>query len=378
MENQQNTSSHRGWLWTALFVAVVIGISKCSFSSSDEESDTSQSSYAQELECDLDLIDIPAAEGDGQRIIDRWTKKVVLDNLNMFTYEEGDSLAAYAQKSRRGYFNLRSRKAKLLDPKFIKVYLYSEGRAMAESLDSLYILDPQQRVVASYLKTDERNTEVNTFHKGYFPMIGENGKLGLIDTCGVWKVDPQYDKVSWALDEFWLGITNPVMVDETTGNQTPPHRIVMDSRLRTVLEGDWNYLMVTRDGYITVSDLNHWQWRYALDGTLIDDFVCNSIDQLTYTTGEMVWANTRNMGNEAIESRQVDVEETATLLRYTTCEGWEGLMTRDGRIITPPVFWSITAISRNLYLCKYDTTSDHGILLNERGERISIDRKKRQ
>lgn len=54
----------------------------------------------------------------------------------------------------------------------------------------------------------------------------------------------------------------------------------------------------------------------------------------------------------------------------TYCRLDRGLMTKEGKIVTPPVFWSLTAISKNLYLCKYDTSSEHGILLNEKGERI--------
>lgn len=322
-----------------------------------------------ELEGNLDYVADYDTNKSDRKIIDRWTKEVLLDSLSWLSFEDGDSLVAYAQQNRRGYFNLRQRKAHLLDEKFVKVYLYREGRALAESLDSLYILDTDQKEVARYLKTDERDTEVNVFHKGHLPMIGENGKLGLIDTCGVWSVEPQYDKVSWALEEFWLGITHPVMVDEVTGKETEPHRIVMDSKLRTVMEGDWTYLMVTKDGYVTVADKNHWQWHYALDGTVIDDFVCRDIKQMTYSTGEKKWVGD---GVTEYVDRQVDVEDTATLLKYVTSENWEGLITKEGKIVTPPIFWSIEAVSKNLYLCKYDTSSDHGILLNERGERVAV------
>ena len=325
-----------------------------------------------ELENDLDYLEASASNtASGDKIVDRWSKRAILENLSWISYEEGDSLLAYAQKNRRGYLNLRQRKATLLDKKIVKAYLYSEGRALAESLDSLYILDTRQQVVASYAKSKERDTEVNSFHKGHMPMVGDNGKLGLIDTCGTWAIEPQYDKVSWALDEFWLGITHPVMVDEKTGKQTDPHRIMMDSKLRTVMEGDWNYLMVTKEGYVTVADKNHWQWHYALDGTEIDNFVCQDVVQMTYTTGEKRWI-TEGTGEGTCIQRQVDVEETATLLKYVTSENWEGLMTKEGKIVTPPIFWQITAVSKNLYLCKYDTTSEHGILLNERGERINV------
>lgn len=369
-EMKKGKKSVSNTVWSVLLVlSAALFIWKC-VSACDDEKVGRTINYSSDEELDESLVYVEDRE-KGNYVVDRWTEKVILKNLTWLCHEEGDSLVAYAVKNRRGYLNLRTRKATQLDEKFIKVYLYSEGRAMAESRDSLYILDTHQRVIASYGKTGERDTEVNSFHKGHLPMLGDNGKMGLIDTLGHWAVKPQYDKVAWALEEFWLGITNPVMVDDETGKELPPHRIVMDSQLRTVMEGDWTYLMMTRDGYITVGDRNHWQWHYALDGTVIDDFVCQSIDQMEYTTGEKRWVKT---GEDATDVQQVDVEEYATLLKYTTSDQWEGLMTREGKIVTPPVFWSIKAISRNLYLCCYDTSEDHCILVNEKGERVSAGR----
>ena len=380
MENSEKKSDRKnnhGCLWAFGAFGLILIVSVVCMNLSDKGSASSgRADYCTELDGDLDYVEYSHQNKDERKIVDRWTNKVVLDNLTWISHNEGDSLIAYAQKNRRGYLNVRSRKATLLDEKFVKIYLYREGRALAESLDSLYVLDTRMREVSGYKKTDERDTEVNYYHKGYLPMIGENGKLGLVDTCGVWAIEPQYDKVSWALDQFWLGITNPVMVDEVTGKETAPHRIMMDSHLRTVMEGDWTYLMVTKDGYVTVADRNHWQWHYDLNGNVIDDFVCKDIQQMTFNTGEKKWLRDPN-GVMEYDVRQVDVEETATLLKYVTSEDWEGLMTQEGRIVTPPVFWQITAISKNLYLCKYDTSSEHGILLNEKGERVSIDGKYR-
>lgn len=377
IEKKSDRKNNHGCLWAFGAFGLILIVSVVCMNLNDKGSASSgRADYRTELDGDLDYVEYSHQNKDERKIVDRWTNKVVLDNLTWISHNEGDSLIAYAQKNRRGYLNVRSRKATLLDEKFVKIYLYREGRALAESLDSLYVLDTRMREVSGYKKTDERDTEVNYYHKGYLPMIGENGKLGLVDTCGVWAIEPQYDKVSWALDEFWLGITNPVMVDEVTGKETAPHRIMMDSHLRTVMEGDWTYLMVTKDGYVTVADRNHWQWHYDLNGNVIDDFVCKDIQQMTFTTGEKKWLRDPN-GVMEYDVRQVDVEETATLLKYVTSEDWEGLMTQEGRIVTPPVFWQITAISKNLYLCKYDTSSEHGILLNEKGERVSIDGKYR-
>lgn len=326
-------------------------------------------SYRTELEGNMDYVSEYLGDELLERYVeDRWTKKRILNDLSWLEYSSSDSLVAFAMHERRGYLNLRSREIRQLDEKFVKIYLFKEGRALAESLDSLYLLDTHMNEVARYERTGDFETEVKSFHKGHMPMLGEDGKLGLIDTCGHWAIEPQYDKVSYALEEFWLGITEAVLVDEETGESLPPHRIVMDSQLRTVMEGEWTYLMVSKEGYITVADKNHWQWHYDLSGHLINDFVCNNVQQLSYLTGEKKWVGSENQPDSPLT--QVDVEAYAELLMYETSDGWSGLMTRDGKVVTPPNFWSIQAIGKHLYLCKYDTTSDHGILLNDRGERV--------
>ena len=149
MENEVKKTekkSNRGCLWAfgafGLFLVVaMVGINKM---------DKGGSSYAYdgdrtELEGDLDYVEQVQKGKTVRKILDRWTDKVILDDLSWISQNEGDSLIAYAQKNRRGYLNLRSRKATLLDEKFVKIYLYREGRALAESLDSLFVLDTQKK-----------------------------------------------------------------------------------------------------------------------------------------------------------------------------------------------------------------------------------------
>ena len=372
MEQETTKKTKRWRLWLGaiiIFAVILLCIEKCGSGMSDALGNSN--TWSEELGYDLVLKhNCQRGYSHINRVTDQWSGEVILDDVTWLVHEEEDSLAAFAQNRRRGYLNLRSRQSILLDESIVKAYVYEEGRALVASHDSLYILDQQQNIVARFAATAPRDTECYTYHKGQLPMVGDNGKLGLIDTCGRWSVAPEYDKISWALDEYWIFIREAVLTDAETGEMIPPHRMVKDSHLRTILEGNWCYLMVTHEGYITVADENHWQWHYALDGQLIDDFVCSDVHRLTYLTGEKRWVGSSEDPSRPIT--QQDVEETATLLCYVTNEGWKGLITQDGKVLTPPLFWSIKAISKNLYLCTYDMTSDHGILLNEKGQRISV------
>ena len=83
----------------------------------------------------------------------------------------------------------------------------------------------------------------------------------------------------------------------------------------------------------------------------------------------MVWGK-EGIGTDVVDDRNVYNALIMSCLKYVTAEGWEGLITKEGKVVTPPVFWSISAVNKNLYLCKYDTSEDHGILVNEKGERV--------
>lgn len=51
---------------------------------------------------------------------------------------------------------------------------------------------------------------------------------------------------------------------------------------------------------------------------------------------------------------------------YTAGNGYEGLMTRDGRIVTQPLYESIGAIGTDLYLCT--VSNNDKVVVNGKGE----------
>ena len=57
---------------------------------------------------------------------------------------------------------------------------------------------------------------------------------------------------------------------------------------------------------------------------------------------------------------------TARLRAYVAGDGYEGLMTSDGHVVTMPMYWDIVAVDHDLYLC----SSKNGdmLIVNGRGE----------
>ena len=57
-------------------------------------------------------------------------------------------------------------------------------------------------------------------------------------------------------------------------------------------------------------------------------------------------------------------------LRAYDVEGYEGLMTADGRIVTMPLYHYIEAIGPDLYLCT--TNGGNKVLVNGNGEMVRL------
>ena len=107
---------------------------------------------------------------------------------------------------------------------------------------------------------------------------------------------------------------------------------------------------------------------------MIDDFLISNVDRLLYDTDELLYTTAKNYddeGNltgETAEAELTPYQKTANCKKYETELGWYGLMSRSGKVITPPKYCDITAIGYDLYLCKTDDI--WGEILNGKGVRI--------
>ncbi|WP_418640015.1 WG repeat-containing protein [Segatella sp.] len=128
------------------------------------------------------------------------------------------------------------------------------------------------------------------------------------------------------------------------------------------------------DGCITATMKDHTLRKYNLQGQLIADFLISNVEGMMYDTDEIRYTTAKNydddgkLTGETAEAEPTPCQKTASCKKYEAEVGWYGLMSPNGKVITPPRYSDITAIGYDLYLCKTDDV--RGEVLNGKGVRI--------
>ena len=124
------------------------------------------------------------------------------------------------------------------------------------------------------------------------------------------------------------------------------------------------------DTAIIATFADHTQSLYTLQGELVTANMVRDVKQLMYETEEVVYPTITS--SEYDDSYSINDpyarKAVATCRRYEAEVGWYGLMAPDGKLITPPAYSSIEAISKDLYICKTDY--GRGVILNSKGKRV--------
>ena len=123
------------------------------------------------------------------------------------------------------------------------------------------------------------------------------------------------------------------------------------------------------DDEICMTMPDHTMRKYDLKGHLIHDFYIDSVRDLEYEKSEIV--NRPPSINVASEEIIETIDENyrpkaiARLRAYTAGNNYDGLMTRDGRIVTKPLYENIEAIGDDLYLCT--VSNNDKVVVNGKG-----------
>lgn len=272
---------------------------------------------------------------------------------------EGDSLVCYSDGNYRGYFHMNDGRV-VVEPTYGHAWIFSEGLAAVESKGKIKFINAKGDVVidCGFAFDDDNNGYV--FHQGHCAVNDSTGKhMGLIDRNGRWVLEPRYESI-YADDTFWVVSNGKEMSIFTFG---------MD----TVMPPTCGSLYII-DTVIFATFPDHTQSQYNLQGKLITANQIRDVDQLMYETTEVVYP-TGYSGHdddsdlsEYYGSEPYTRQAVATCLRYEAECGWYGLMSTDGRILTPPSYVNIKAIGKDCYLC--ETDYGRGIILNSQGRRV--------
>lgn len=107
-----------------------------------------------------------------------------------------------------------------------------------------------------------------------------------------------------------------------------------------------------------------------MEGKLINDFYITDVRTLEYEKDEILYRTQTH--DEYGEEYAVPFVEsyhpqaTARLRAYVAGDGYEGLMTAEGHVVTMPLYWDIKALDHDLYLCT--STNDDKVIVNGKGE----------
>jgi hypothetical protein len=122
--------------------------------------------------------------------------------------------------------------------------------------------------------------------------------------------------------------------------------------------------------HMTMPD--HTMRKLTLNGELINDFYITGVRTLEYSKEEVMYRTDKTTDDEGnvvdttIESYHPVAN--AKMKAYVAGDGYEGLMSVDGHIVTKPLYKDITAIGYDLYLC--DVSNGDHVIVNGKGEII--------
>lgn len=255
-----------------------------------------------------------------------------------------DSLIVFSRKDMRGYINRFSGEV-AIPAQYPKAWVFSSGVAAVAEGDSVYFIDHSGKAINGKKFKYDPKTRGYVYHGDLCAMAVPGGNMGLIDKSGVWAVEPTYDWICAEAKNFWRA---------RKGGSETGLWYALNDKAEIITETGYSDITITEDLGIIATLPNHLQVSYGFDGTKSDRFLLLDLEKMYYDKDE--WDDE---GNKIID--------VTTLMRYRMSDGYEGLCTANGDIITEPIYWEVTPITKDTYLCKFKDAST-GVIINSKGE----------
>ena len=258
-----------------------------------------------------DLVAIKSSDGKVS-IKNTATGKVTIKDIKLdwTTSSPNDSLSVYCTEGKRGYYNAYTGEI-AIPAQYRRAWVFSEGLAAVQKNGMIGFVDHKGRTVIDFKFPYHGNPLSEfTFKHGHCVAADTTGKCGVINKQGEWIIKPEYDNVS-AYEE---------------------------------------YAIVSKAGV---------RMQVGYDGKVLNSFVLDDIDRLTYTVQE-------RYENREGEIEYLDKEIDTGLFSYRV-GGRCGLMDANCHRLTEPLYKSITAVDKNMFRATLiDYYSE--VILNAKGE----------
>ena len=258
-----------------------------------------------------DLVAVKGSDGKVS-IKNTATGKVTIKDIRLdwTTSSPNDSLSVYCSEGKRGYYNAYTGEI-AIPAQYRRAWVFSEGLAAVQKNGMIGFIDHKGRTVIDFKFPYHGNPLSEfTFKHGHCVAADTTGKCGVINKQGNWIIKPEYDNVS-AYEE---------------------------------------YAIVSKAGV---------RMQVGYDGKVLNSFVLDDIDRLTYTVQE-------RYENREGEIEYLDKEIDTGLFSYRV-GGRCGLMDANCHRLTEPLYKSITAVDKNMFRATLiDYYSE--VILNAKGE----------
>lgn len=274
---------------------------------------------------------------DEYRIYDNVKHKVVEKGVDRVVLPaHGDSLTVFFRKGLRGYLNANTGKV-VIPEQYRRAWIFSEGlAAVVDESGKIGFVNKDNEIVLPFTYSYDPDRSIDyLFRGGLCAMINDEGKCGLIDMSGNWAVEAVYDYI-W---EPQHGKYRIAMLDGKYG--------VLDEHLNLIFplvydrielaDNESDGLLLTRDGI---------KQQVAYDGTIIQSFVFDGINDLYYTKSINPVALPDGDGSSSL---QTEVTVLSDYLRYRVGRHF-GVMHREtGEVILPALYDDINMPSSTLF-----------------------------
>ena len=276
----------------------------------------------------------------------RWSKEKGKKNLSakydrISIPESDDTLAIFFQNGLRGFISLRSGKV-VIAAKFTHAYHFSENLAVVSNLENkLGVIDRKGEIKVpfkySFIQhfTDYGDDPLYSFSNGLC-IITDNDNFGLIDSSGIEKLAPVYEKIKIETTGYYT-----TLLDNKWG--------LFDNSFSSILGNEYQSISVLESGIIVSKD--GLDYLLSFDGKQKKgNSICSNAFPLQYVSSE----------SEDYTSSEDSYSDAKSCPGWTVIkkENGVGLMRNsDRKLIINCQYSAIKALSDNLFRCKLDDES---------------------
>lgn len=280
----------------------------------------------------------------GDHIYNPKTGKILIDSIAWLHIPYGDSIGILAKNGKRAYINLNT--GKTITPlSYDKAWEFNNERGIMVKDDSIYIFKPDGELVNPVGLKYNGQYEL-LFYRGKLALKIADKRVGLIDTAAQWILQPVYTYIK---TEHQHNLYNTKLDEQC---------IVYNYELDTVLIGNYKEIAIDWSEGIIATEHNGIQHLFDYKGKLIYEVIFQDIRELTYNTMRL-------------DSDGKEIWESTECYAYIDYNDKEGLMDKNYKVLTPPLFHDIKAKGKHIFFATFGEYHDKfGTLIDNHGKPI--------